>query len=96
MRRTILKNKNRKELFYEQKAKEHYDYPHFSYAAWRTGSTFLSARHNTAALWSNRRRQRRRQILPTDFRTWSGYPVLANLPQDEIVRRKYYANSIRN
>lgn len=54
MRRNILKNKNRKELFYEQKVKEHYDYSHFSYAAWRTGRTFPSAGHNTAALWSKK------------------------------------------
>lgn len=87
MRRTIFKNKHRKEIFYEQKAKEHYDYPHFSYTAWRTGSTFLSAGHNTSALWSNRRRQHRRQILPTDFCTYSGYSVLGNLPQNEIMRR---------
>lgn len=80
MRRTIFKNKHRKEIFYEQKAKEHYDYPHFSYTAWRTGSTFLSARHNTAALWRKGSRQRCKQILSAAFRSCSGNPVLGSLP----------------
>ena len=73
-------NETRKELFYEQKAKGHYDYPHCSYAVWRIGSTFLSAGHNTTALWSKGSKQRCKQILFTAFRSCSGYPVLGNLP----------------
>ena len=45
------KQQNRKELFYEQKTKGHYDYSNFSYSGWRIGSTFLSAGHNKKSLY---------------------------------------------